>query len=226
LISRTARISLVARDFGSVSDAVKEILKRHHGFAAELTINSEDASARTLNASLRTPEADFETTIADLKRLGRVTSESRSGEDVTEQSIDLDARLANARNREQVLTDLMKHRTAKLSDVLEVERQISQTRGEIEQMESQRKRLDQRIDYARIDLQITEVYRAALTGTDEGPGTKLRNSAVQGARNLAGSLVAAAVFLLEDGPVILLWSVVLAIPVWCGWRVWKRSRSS
>ena len=183
-----------------------------------MTINAEESSARTLVASLRTPEADLESTIADLKELGRVMRESRAGEDVTQQSVDLDARLDNARNREQVLTDLMKRRTAKLSDVLEVEEQISATRGQIEQMEAERKSLDKRIEYARIDLQITEVYQAQLDGSRTGAVVRLRNAAVEGTGNVRDSLVGAAAFMLSEGPLVIVWCAVLFIPAWYVWR--------
>lgn len=222
LIARTARLSLVAKDFNRVNDAIEAILKHHHGFAAEMNIVTDDSSARTLDASLRTPSADLDATIAELKVLGRVTRESRTGEDVTQQSTDLDARLANARNEEQVLTDLMKHRTSRLSDVLEVERQLSSTRGEIEQMEAERKNLDKRIDYARIDLQVTEVYKAQLDDNRTGALAKLRNASVEGVRNVSESLVSAAAFALSDGPVVLIWCAVLGVPVWWAVRKWRR----
>jgi hypothetical protein len=218
LIARSAQVSIVAKDFGHARDAVEEILKRHHAYAAELTVNAEESSARTLNASLRTPVADLESTIADLKELGRVVRESRAGEDVTQQSVDLDARLDNARNREKVLTDLLKHRTAKLSDVLEVEEQISATRGQIEQMQAERKTLDKRIEYARIDLQITEVYQAQLDGNRTGVIVRLRNAAVEGTGNVRDSLVGAAAFALSAGPLVIFWCAVLLIPAWWAWR--------
>jgi len=123
-----------------------------------MTVNADAQSARTLNASLRTPGDQLDATITELKALGRLLVESRTGEEVTQQSIDLDARLTNARTSEQRLIDLLKHRTDKLSDILQVEEEISETRGRIEQMEAERRNLDKRVQFARIDLSLTEVY--------------------------------------------------------------------
>jgi anti-sigma factor RsiW len=223
LIARSAGLEMVANDFTRAADAVQAILKRHRGYAAEMNMNAAAEAARTLDFSLRTPETELDSTIVDLKALGRVTRESRAGEDVTRQSTDLDARLANAKNREQVLTDLMKHRAARLSDVLEVEEHISSTRGEIEQMEAERKNLNQRIEFARIDLRITEVYRAQLDGNRTSTSVRLRNAAVAGGGNLRDSLVGAAAFLLSAGPLLLVWCALLIVPSWFFWR-WRRSR--
>ena len=225
IIARSAALSIVAKDLLPSQNAIQQILTRHRGFLADMTLSAEESSARTLNASLRVPSTDLDATIADLKTLGRVIRESRAGEDVTQQSVDLDVRLANARRREQVLSDLMQHRTAKLSDVLEVERQISETRGEIEQMEAQRKSLDKRIEYAQIDLQISEVYRAQLDAGRSSTGARLENAAIEGIGAVKDSFISLAVILLSSGPVILVWVVVLALPVWYLWRRLRRTRN-
>jgi hypothetical protein len=219
LIARTASLSLLAPDVSRLQNSLEQVLQRHHAYLADMTLSAEESSARTLNASLRTPGADLEGTIADLKALGKVLRESRVGEDVSQQSVDLDARLANARRREQVLNDLLQHRTGRLSDVLEVEQQVSETRGEIERMEAQRKSLDKRIEYARIDLQVSEVYRARLATEPTGAGTRLSNAAVEGMVAVKDSFIACAIFLLANGPVILIWILLLGGgPAWYLWR--------
>jgi len=215
LIAHSANLSLIAGNFDQARDAMQDILKRHHAYIAYLTINAEASSTRTLDATIRTPDSQLDATIRELKSLGRVLQEGRSGEEVTLQSIDLDARLANARNTEQRLTELLKRRTDKLSDVLDVENQISTTRGQIEQMEAERKSLDTRIQYAKLDLRITEVYRSP---TD----SRLRNAAMEGWRSLGDSLIAVAAFVLFDGPLILLWCAILFFPARYAWRRFRR----
>ncbi len=96
------------------------------------------------------------------RQLGRVESESQGGQEVTSEYVDLEARLANSRNTEQRLTDLLRERTGKLSDVLAVETEISRVRGEIERMEAQRKNLANQVDYAIINATVNEVYKAEL----------------------------------------------------------------
>src|SRR5262249_6584958 len=128
------------------------------------------------------------------------------------------ARLANARNTEQRLTELLKRRTDKLADVLAVEEQISATRGEIERMEAERKNLDTRIDYARLDLTITEIYKAPLDTGQITTSTRLRNAVVDGCRTAWESLVGVAAFVLSGAPAILLWCALLFFPARWAWR--------
>ncbi len=166
-----------------------------------------------LEATLRVPTGQLEASMSELKQLGHVESESQNGEEVTQQYVDLEARLANARNSEQRLSELLRQRTGKLSDVLEVEKEVERVRGEIEQMEAERKTLANRVDFATITVTLAEDHRAELPG--------LRNAAVAGYRTLADSTTGVALFLLANGPTVLFWSAVLFFP--CRW-VWRWSR--
>ena len=126
--------------------------------------------------------------MSEIRPLGHVDSESQSGEEVTAAFTDLEARLANSRHTEQRIVDLLRERTGKLSDVLEAERELDRVRGEIEQMEAQRKGLLKRVDYATLTLNVNEEYKAQLHA-DGSPSTQFRNAAVDGFRSAAGSLV-------------------------------------
>ena len=218
LIAHTARLTVIAANFDAARDALQSILNRHDSYIAQLTVNAESASARYLDASLRIPDSQLDVVIAAIRGLGRATAESRGGEEVTQQSIDLNARLANARNTEERLTELLKHRTDKLADILAVENQISETRGEIERMEAERKALTHRVEYATLDVHISEPYKAQVGEKQTSAWIDVRNAAVDGFSNLTQSIVGVITFLLADGPVVLLWCAVLFFPARYVWR--------
>jgi hypothetical protein len=58
------------------------------------------------------------------------------------------------------LTDLLRQRTGKLSDVLEVETEFSHVHGEIEQMEAQRRLLSKQVEFSTITATVTEEFKA------------------------------------------------------------------
>ena len=61
------------------------ILLRRGGHIAQLSANSEKNSQRVVVASLRIPSDQLPACIGELRRLGRVTLESQTSEEVTEQ---------------------------------------------------------------------------------------------------------------------------------------------
>ena len=214
LLVRTAQLSLVPRDFDEARTATERIIAEAGGFIGRMMVSDSRADARSLSATLRVPTATLDEVLAALKQLGHVTAESQDGEDVTQQSVDLDARLANARASEKRLQDILASRTGRLSDVLDVEREISRVRGEIERMQASRQSLDRRITYAIVTLEIAEQRKAAV---DLGPvpvSTRLRNALVDGCTGAISGTVEVAVVLARIAPTVILWTLILGAPAW------------
>jgi anti-sigma factor RsiW len=218
MIARTASMNLVISKLDVARASLEKLLARHHAFASEMTLDQSNDASASLNATLQVPSAELDATLSDLRGLGRVSTESQGGEDVSDQHVDLAARLHNARESELRLLDILRTRTGKVTDVLAVEEQISQTRGEIEQMEAQLANLDKRVTYASIKLQMAEEYKAPA-GTNGSVALRLRNAVVSGYRDALDSLLALAVFLLSAGPTLLIWAFILFWPVRA---IWKR----
>ena len=205
MIERSAQLTLVPRDFGQIRGSLDAIVARHRGYLADLTQNAPENAARSLDANLRVPAGELDTTLNDLKQLGRVALESQKGEDVTRQYADLTARLANARNTESRLSQLLAQRTGKLSDVLDFEREIARVRGEIEQMDAERRTTETLVTYATVQLTATENYQTPMKLGPESTLTRLRNAAVEGYKNVAGSVLDVSLVAITYGPALLLW---------------------
>ncbi len=218
MIIRTAQLSVITKDFDQARVNLEVILKRHRGYVGELNAGGNTGSGRTLTATLRVPADQLGATVAEVKTLGRVESESQGGQDVTSQYVDLEARLANARNTEDRLTDLLRNRTGKLSDVLAVEQELDRVRGEIEQMEAERKNMANQVSYATLTATITEDYKAQLQIVPPSTATRMGNAAVEGYRNAADGVVSLILFLLSTGPSLLLWAAILFFPARFAWK--------
>jgi hypothetical protein len=226
MIIRTAQLSLITKEFDKARANLEAILKRHRGYVGELKVGGATGSGRTLTATLRVPADQLDVTLAEVKTLGRVESESQGGQDVTSQYVDLQARLANARNTEQRLTDLLRNRTGKLSDVLEVEQELDRVRGQIEQMEAERKSMTNQVGYATLNATIAEDYKAQLQVVPRSTATRLSNAAVEGYRSMADGVVSLALFLLSTGPSVLLWGAILFFPARLVWKKVRRNFAS
>jgi hypothetical protein len=224
MIIRTAQLNLVTKEFDKARANLEAILKRHRGYVGELSAGGSTGSGRTLTATLRVPSDQLDATLTEVKTLGRVESESQGGQDVTSQYVDLQARLGNARNTEQRLTDLLRNRTGKLSDVLAVEQELGRVRGEIEQMEAERKSMAKQVSYATLNATITEDYKAELQVVPPSTFTRLSNAAVEGYRGMVDGIVGLALFLLSVGPSLLFWGAILFFPARLGWRRLRRRR--
>ena len=95
MIARVAGITLTTKEFDKTRSSLEEILKRHSGYMGELKVSAPADAGRSLTATLRIPAQQLDAAMAELKKLGRVEDESQGGEEVTQQYVDLQARLAN-----------------------------------------------------------------------------------------------------------------------------------
>ncbi len=218
MVVHTAGITITVKDFDKARATLDGILRRHNGYIAGLNLNTPSGASRNFTATLRVPASELDATIAELRSFGHVESESQSGEEVTDQYVDLQARLSNGRNTEQRLTDLLGQRTGKLSDVLAVETEVDRVRGEIERMEAERKNLANRVDFATINATVTEDYRVEMQVVPASTWGQIRNAAVEGYRTMSESVLAVALFLFSYSPSILLWGAVLFFPARYAWK--------
>lgn len=218
MILRTAQVTVVTQNLDKARAGVDQIIQRYGGYVGELSTSAPSDGPRMLTATLRVPAARLDAAIADLRTLGRIESESQTGRDVTAQYVDLEARLSNARNTEQRLLELLRQRTGKLSDVLEVETELSRVREEIERMEGERRLLSKQVEFSTITATVAEEFKAPAGPQPDSLSTRFRNAAVEGYESVVNFFLAVALFLISDGPMLLIWLAILFFPVRWAWR--------
>jgi len=221
MIVETASLNILATNYGEASGAIEKLAAVHGGYVEKLDAKAQTGNAREVSAMLRIPTKQLDGFLADVRKLGHVEEETRSNEEVSDQYVDLQARLKSARATEQRLIKLLGTRTGKLQDVLEAERELARIRGEIESMQGQSAILVHRVNYATVQVDLSEEYRQVLGSGTVSTGTKIRNAAVEGFSNLEDGAVALVVFVFAAGPSLLFWLAIFLVP---GWFAWKRFR--
>jgi hypothetical protein len=223
MIARTVSLAIVVKDFAASRSSLDSILARHHGYSAQLSVNTPENAPRGLQASVRIPAPELALAVADLKTLGRVENESQSGEEVTQQHTDLVARLKNSRETEQRFRTILQQRTGNVVEVLQVEEGIARVRGDIERMEAEQKDLEHRVDFATVELQLTEEYKAQLNPPAASVSTRIHNAFVAGYRNASETVLGIVLFFAEYGPALLIWLMILVLPVIVVWRRYRKA---
>jgi hypothetical protein len=151
----TASISLEVKEFKAAVDKVSLIASRYGGYISDSFMNNEGVGRKTGYVIVRVSEKDFDAAIADLEKVGDVLNKNISGQDVTEEYIDLEARMANLKLEEQRYRDILK-KAEKVEDLLAIERELSRVRGEIESMQGRLNYLKNRVDLATITVNLAE----------------------------------------------------------------------
>jgi PKD repeat protein len=154
LIIRTGAMVLVVEDVEAAIDLITDISTAHNGYV--VTSNSwQDRDRMVGNIAIRVAVASFEQVMSELGNLAvEVRSESTSGQDVTEEYVDLAAKLRNLEASEAQLLELMKQ-AGDVSEILEVQRELVNTRDQIERTQGRMQYLEESaaMSYISIDLE-------------------------------------------------------------------------
>ncbi|HEY3248441.1 MAG TPA: DUF4349 domain-containing protein, partial [bacterium] len=153
-IVRTAQLAVDVDQFDDASRRLVQIAERAGGFVAESSY-TEDTGVPAGSFTLRIPAARFAAVLAELDALGEITQRQISGQDVTEEFVDLQARIHNLERHEQQLLSFM-DRATKVSDLLAIEEQLARVRGEIEQLTGRMRFLERSADLATVAVAVKQ----------------------------------------------------------------------
>jgi hypothetical protein len=136
----------------AATSQVRAIAEGLGGFVEQLA-SSGDAKNQQAFITLRVPQAQFFTAMERLEALGKVKSRNLGSEDVSNQFIDLKARLSSALREEQSLLSLL-GKAGTVTEILTIERELSRVRSEIERVQGQLNFLERRVELATISVSL------------------------------------------------------------------------
>jgi hypothetical protein len=225
-IIRQAELELEVAAPGTTQTLIERLAEQHGGYVVSAARQTENGSAvdMRVTVTVRVPQAELTSTIAELKRFGRgVGSERITSDDVTDEYVDLAARSASQKQLEQQYLEILK-RAATVKDALEVQRQLAEVRTEIERMQGRQQLLEKESEFSTLTVHLTTaVPRIAVSGPTFA-GTVRR--ACSDALSLSVDMISAGIRLLGFlMPVLLLIVLPVCALVW-GMRRWARRRTA
>jgi hypothetical protein len=179
-IIRTAALTMEVNSTSDAQSRVMSIAEARGGFVVTSESRQReniDPAQRTLDIKLvvRLPASQFGSAIDEIKGLAtNISEDNRVGEDVTEEFIDLEARIRTQKALEIQFIEIMKQ-AKKVEDALEVQRQIAEVRTEIEKIEGRRRFLENRSSLSTITINLRAP--APITVSTSGFGHSIRESA-------------------------------------------------
>jgi len=207
---KTAEISLVVNSMDDTLGKASDIVEQQQGDVLGLQDEKpENGSRQTASMQIRVPQEKLEFTLDALAKLGSVQRRKISAEDVTNQLVDIQARLRNLRQTEASLLQIMK-RSGSVGDVLKVAKELSDVRQSIEQIDAQFKNLANRVAYSTIALRL----EAATSTTTAQPHLGLQvkdtwNNATHSVGELTTGLLRLGIWLIAYTPYLLLLAGVI-----------------
>ncbi len=151
LIQKSASLSIDVDSVKESTIGVYGIVDSINGYV-ESTNNYSENSASIV---VKVPSDQLESVIEQLGKIGNITSERRSSRDVTDEVIDIEARLKNlVELRSRFRTLLSK--ADKVEEILSIERELSRIQTEIDSIESRKKMLIGNVEQSKISIRLQQ----------------------------------------------------------------------
>ncbi len=157
------QIEVIVQDFAVAQQKLAtliESIQAQGGFLARQELSGASSSHQRGSWTIRVPLSQFDGFVAQVEKLGELERNSRDAQDVTEAYTDLEARLRNKQSSEQRLLSHLEQ-SAQLKDTLELERELSRVRGEVEQLQGQLNLLKSKTDLATVSLTVFQRHHDA-----------------------------------------------------------------
>ena len=156
LLIVTTDVDLEVEDFEDALDSIKEIARQAGGHVASSNVRRDDEGLMSGTVEVKIPAKGYGGALDDIADLGEVQDMRETSQDVTEEYVDLQARLENAIKLEQRILGLLAESTGTIDDILHVEKELAAVREDIERLEGRKRYLDSRISMSTISVDLHE----------------------------------------------------------------------
>ena len=217
-VIRTGRIDLVVKSYDDARAKLDRLLEAAGGYVDSTQVQHHQADVSSATLVLRIPQDAFGQLVPKVKELGEVSAESTNADDVTDQYVDVSARLASAKTLEKRLLEIAADRASGVEALLAVERELARVRGEIESYEGRLRQWNDQIAMSTLTLTVTTKAPAIAAAAEPGLGTRITSA-------FSHSLAALRTFgawLVVTGTTLLPWMLLIVPGFVFGRRAFRR----
>ena len=153
---RNASVELEIVSFDDAVRKITALANEDRGYVA--TTSSEKQANGKLRGQVivKVLPENLDRFLQKIRGLGELKNQTLGTEDVTKAYFDTDSRLKNARVMEQRLIEMLKTKTGKVSDLLQVEKELGRVREDIEKMQGELKYWDSQVQFATVTISLAE----------------------------------------------------------------------
>jgi hypothetical protein len=210
-IVRTGSLSLQVDDLTSAVRAARDAVRGISGYVAG-SRQTNDGDQSVAEVTYRIPSDRWDEALDAIRKVAKkVVGEQTSSVEVTGQLVDLEARIANLRATEKAFQAIATQAT-KISDILEVQNQLTNVRGQIEQLDAQRSHLSDQASYGTLNVTYG-IEVAAVTTAAKGwnPGQEVDRATASLVDLLQAVTTAGIWFAIVWLPILLMIGIIVAI---------------
>ena len=230
----TVRTEIETIDFDASVELVYSMLDEYGAFIENSHVGGRNHAQtvrgvqtfRQASFDLRVPRESLSDMTRNLNALGNVLSTNRNAENITAQFIDTESRVRSLRIQESRFLDMME-RSRTVTEMLEIERHLTEVRFNIESLTSTLQNWQARVDFSTLSINLYEVEELTLVVPDQPSyWARIGEGASASLVNVVNFFTALFSWVLRNSPylfVIALLGIAVLIP---GRRLSRRAQQA
>lgn len=223
-IMYNAFLSLTTKDYETASRFIEEETRAIDGYLINKEIITYENNERQADYTLRIPEPELESFLSTIKSGSvSVNHESISGEDVTDQYVDLETRLNTREQLEARLLEFMEEAES-TEDLLAISRDLANVQYEIEQIKGQLTYFDNRINYATVTITLSEENVSTIKEGDLNVWERTKEQWVTSYNAVIVFFSNAFIFIVGNIPALIIFLIVTATIAFFVRRRYKKDK--
>jgi len=232
LIKR-AEIQMETKKFKTTISALEKSVNRSGGYiesnhvsgtSIEEKYDEDQANyvpSRNASYTLRIPSTKLNSFLDDLNIIGNIVSKTISSEDISTQYFDTETRVKSLKIQEERLLDLLK-KSGSLKDIIELEKELTDVRYEIESLTTTLKTYDSLVNYSTVNLSISEVATITDTTPPKKVSDRIAAKFKQNINSISEGLKNTTVFLIGNSLIIIFWLLIVTVGYFIIRKVMKK----
>ena len=214
----TIDLAITVENVDAARSRIRNEVERAGGYVADASTDGS-GDGRKAHLTLRVPASSTSSVRTALDAVGIVDSDVEKVQDVTEERVDVEARLQNARVQEKRVIEIMSQKTGSIAEVLSAETELARIRETIERMDVQKRAMDSRVDLATLHVALETRNVAVMPAPPpkevwETPGASISSSARGGLHAVYVGGVYALMVLAATAPLLLpLAALIFAVSI-------------
>lgn len=223
MIIHQASLSVNVKELDKAQANIEQKVAQYGGYIVESNVYQEDDQTSSGNMVVRIPEKHFEKFLADAEgQAAKVLERNVTGQDVTEQYVDLQSRVKSKRAVEERLLSFMS-KAQKTEDLLKISADLAKVQEEIEVMVGKMKYLENQTSFSTVELLMYEnkVVVPEIESKELNTWEKTKKQLANSTNSLLATGSALIIFFIGNLPVLL---ILTLIGLGVYWFVRKRLR--
>lgn len=224
-------LEMESTDFESDINSIKKQVITADGYIESLSLTGNSVTnndaARDADMVIRIPESKLDDFLNVAETIGNISYKNEEITDITLQYVDIEEHLKSLRQEQDRLSILM-DKADDIEDILQIEARLSEIRYQVESYASQLKVYENQVNYATIDLSITEV-KTYTTQARDGLFTRMSNGLKHNFEFISNFIKDVLVLLVSAMPTILIFGLFVMIilqSIRLIWQKFKRKKKN